>query len=332
MRSLFDWRPLLSRWLDKRIPAAQQFQLDLNNIFIFPARFGWFFLLLCILLFLLGTNYQNNLMLLLCYFLLSIFLVSLFSSYLNFASIHLQLGKLPAVYAGDNLHVPLWLNAKISTDDKAKPIAPHGLLDFNFWQQPTNYWIDADKLCNPVTLDFPCPKRGKIKLPRVTVASFYPLGLFRCWSHLAFNNEILVYPKPQPCSIQLDAFDQSSNEGKNISSVAGHDDFDSLKAYQKGEPLHHVSWKQLAKGQGMVSKQFVSSSNQSGWLRLLPCSHTELETRLSQLCFQVLELSRSQEVFGLDLGNTCITPNSGITHRDACLQALAVFQWRNDAE
>ena len=64
----------IRKWLDKRIPAANEFQLSHRSIFIFPAKFGALFLALCALLFLLGTNYQNNLMLLLCYFLVALFL------------------------------------------------------------------------------------------------------------------------------------------------------------------------------------------------------------------------------------------------------------------
>jgi hypothetical protein len=43
-------------WLDKRIPQAKQFQLDMRSIFIFPSKFGFLALCLCLTLFLLGTN------------------------------------------------------------------------------------------------------------------------------------------------------------------------------------------------------------------------------------------------------------------------------------
>jgi uncharacterized protein (DUF58 family) len=121
----------------------------------------------------------------------------------------------------------------------------------------------------------------------------------------------------------------------------GHDDFSHLKTYQIGEPLNHVAWKQLAKGRGMVSKQFSSIGNHIGWLKLsaeyknktLPQNSNELKTaldqqlnkELSELCYQVIELSRTQRTFGLDLGAQCIAPNSGAEHRLACLHALAYF-------
>jgi hypothetical protein len=351
-----------NKWLDKRIPAATQHHLNHHNIFIFPAKFGLLFLSLCVLLFLLGTNYQNNLMLLLCYFLLAIFLVNLLASYINFARIDLQIGKCPEVFVGDNMQIPLWLNANNDSNN----LASKGLLHFKFQtnqyqstkktkfqheQQSTE--VDADALTNPIHLSQTCYQRGKLTLSRVTVQSFYPLGLYRCWTHLAFIHEITVFPKPLPCEIQLHINDHNSakKSGGISNEQTGHDDFSHLKAYQVGEPLNHVAWKQLAKGRGMVSKQFSSISHHIGWLKLsadyknkalapsivldtaldnldldkMALDKFALDKELGELCYQVIELSRTQRTFGLDLGTQCIAPNSGAGHRHACLRALAYF-------
>ncbi|WP_299078164.1 DUF58 domain-containing protein [uncultured Paraglaciecola sp.] len=330
-----------NKWLNKRIPAATQHQLDHHNIFIFPAKFGLLFLALCILLFLLGTNYQNNLMLLLCYFLLALFLVNLLASYINFARVNLQIGKCPEVFVGDNLHIPLWLNANNSGSASVNGLMHFTLQDksvkSNKKSPPPSTEVDANALTNPITISHTCQQRGKLQLSRVTVESFYPLGLYRCWTHLAFTHQICVFPKPIPCDIQLYVSEHNSTKksGEMATSQSGHDDFSHLKAYQVGEPLNHVAWKHLAKGRGMVSKQFSSEGNHIGWLKLSPEYRHKtsqqlvlaeyLEKELGQLCYQVIELSRTQRTFGLDLGEHCIAPNSGAGHRQACLQALAYF-------
>jgi len=339
-----------NKWLNKRIPAATQHHLNHQNIFIFPAKFGLLFLSLCVLLFLLGTNYQNNLMLLLCYFLLAIFLVNLLASYINFARIDLQIGKCSEVFVGDNLHIPLWLNANNDSNFITKP-AVNGLLHFKFQaikhqsnkknktgDQPSTL-VDADAFANPINLSQKCQQRGKLTLSRVTVESFYPLGLYRCWTHLAFTHQITVFPKPLPCEIKLHVSEHNSakKSGDIANEQAGHDDFSHLKAYQVGESLNHIAWKQLAKGRGMVSKQFSSIGNHIGWLKLSTEYKNQtssllsselaagLDKELGELCYQVIELSRTQRTFGLDLGATCIAPKSGAGHRLACLQALAYF-------
>ncbi|WP_289030723.1 DUF58 domain-containing protein [uncultured Paraglaciecola sp.] len=329
----------LNKWLDKRIPTANQYQLNHKSIFIFPSKFGALFIGLCGLLFLLGTNYQNNLMLLLCYFLVSIFLVSLLASYINFAKIHLQMGKTSEVFVGDNLHFPMWLNAD------QKTLQPNGLINFKFKSEKIKInidkslssngnQIDGNNFTNPVTLNLLCPKRGKVNLSRVSVECFYPLGLYRCWTHLSFPNNIIVFPKPIPCDITLaeKSLNESGESGKTCQQSLGQDDFSHLKSYQLGEPLNHVAWKQLAKGRGMVSKQFASEDSQIGWLSLkhtaasVGLSQAEmLESKLGKLCYQVTELSRKNQVFGLDLGKTKIAPSSGMEHRQSCLTALATY-------
>ena len=345
-----------NKWLNKRIPEATQHHLNHRNIFIFPAKFGLSFLSLCLLLFLLGTNYQNNLMLLLCYFLLSLFLVNLLASYINFARVDLQIGKCPEVFVGDDLNIPLWLNANNNAVFPTK-----GLLNFTFQivkhqsnrktkvqhNQPITQ-VDADAFSNPINLSQKCQKRGKLVLARVTVESFYPLGLYRCWTHLAFVHDVTVFPRPIPCEINLHVSEHTSikKNGQLINEQAGHDDFSHLKAYQQGEPLNHVAWKQLAKGRGMVSKQFTSIGHHIGWLKLSPeyknqnlsqtnaelaesdktiLDRSNLDKELGELCYQVIELSRTQRTFGLDLGAQCISPNSGAEHRRSCLHALAYF-------
>ncbi len=52
---------------------------------------------------------------------------------------------------------------------------------------------------------------------------------------------------------------------------------------------------------------------------------TNLDKELGELCYQVIELSRTQRTFGLDLGVQCISPNSGAEHRHTYLHALAYF-------
>ena len=307
-------------WLDRRIPSARQFNLNSRNTFIFPSGFGWLFLVLSVALFLLGTNYQNNLMLMLAFFLAAIFLVNLFATYINFARINIKLGKTHNVFAGEQLPLPIWFEQK-----EKDAVQASGLFNLGFWREKPTLTIDLDKFSNPVTLAYDCNTRGKLELPRVTLQSSYPLGLFRCWTHLKFDSDIVVYPKPVPSSISLRKTTSHEQDSGMASNQRGHEDFDSLKAYQTGEPLNHVSWKHLAKGRGMISKQFSSNQSESGWLTLAPCAADELEKKLGQLCFQVFELSREGTHFGLDLGPNKIEPSSGSQHQTNCLVALALY-------
>jgi uncharacterized protein (DUF58 family) len=326
LKRLFGWNARTLRWLNRRIPAARHYQLDLRSIFIFPSKFGWLYLMLCLGLFLLATNYQNNLMRMLCYFLLAIFLLNLFVAYLNFAKIQIQLGKCHNVFAGDQLQLPLWLN----TDQDKLPV-PRGQMHFGFWRQQASVCVDLDQMSNPINLAVECPHRGHLTLPRVSINSYFPLGLFRCWTYLDFIQDIVVYPKPLPGPVN---FFSSAEHGEAASHQLiqdGYDDFATLKTYQTGEPLNHVAWKQLAKGQGMLSKQFSSSVDQALWLKLLPCPAEQLELQISQLCYQLIALAQTQQVYGLQLAALKIEPDCGAEHQAQCLTALALYPQKRDA-
>jgi uncharacterized protein (DUF58 family) len=314
----------VSRWLDKRIPPATDFTLNLGNIFIFPSRFGMLFLLLCGALFVLGTNYQNNLILLLGFFLLALFLVSLLSSYLNFAGLRILIGKVGYPFAGDSACLPLWI------DTSGQKQHPHGRLHFGIYNEKVQISIDLDRLTNPVEFTIATVRRGLLPIPRITLNSYYPLGLFRCWTHLRFDSQVLVYPSPLPCAISTYSQAGAEEAQGSAATEEGYDDFDSLMEYQPGQPLYHVAWKQVAKGQGMISKKFSSTGNNEIWLRLQQQTTQDLETRLSHLCFMVLELENRGQRFGLEIGDKIIQPGKGNVHRHKCLSALALYQIRHE--
>ena len=315
------WNRRLSRWLEKRIPDNKKFNLDMSNVFIFPSRFGVFYCLLAALLFILGTNYRNNLMLLLAYFLLSLFLVNLLVSYGNFSKLRVEFGKSKSVFAGADFPVALWLGEIKS--QSSSHLNCHGKLHFKLWNESTQCSIEADNHANPVTVNVATSQRGFLKLPRITIESYYPLGLFRCWTHLRLKNEVLIYPKPVKSVIPDTWQREQTDSDAELSQRPGHTDFDSLSSYRPGEPLNHVAWKIMAKGGEMMTKKFSDSEHREVWLSLEDIPVTNLEEKISQLTWQVLELDKQQIQFGLQLADQKIAPATGNQHLEQCLTALA---------
>ncbi len=310
------WDNRVSQWLNKRIPPAAKQKLDLRSVFIFPSWFGFGYLVTSAGLFILGTNYQNNLMLLLCDLLLGIFLINLFVSYLNFS--RLQISALPVQATFAEGHASLFIKLVSSAGDAS----PHGVINACWWKDKTVHTMDFDTDSGQICLPYFTPKRGVYPLPRVTLYSEYPLGLYRCWTHLNLNQQIVVYPTPQTCQVILK---YKPGEGTHTSThQEGHDDFYALRPYQQGEPLHRVAWKSVAKGGEWVSKSFSHQQSEAGYLELLlPCQDVELE--LSRLCYQVVALSEKNVCFGLILGDREIAPSQGEQHKHRCLTALAFY-------
>lgn len=334
-------------WLDKRIPANATHQLTMQSIFVLPTVFGWGFLITAIGLFLLGTNYQNNLMLLLSYTLMSLQLLALFHSYLNFARLTFKVGKISHICANEILMVPF---SVVSRDRQAKA-KPAGLLQFSWliYQQspqqktvpttttprvqsntsgsnqeintcPSVTTLDLDKDPHEFSVPLRFIQRGRYALPRLTCESVYPLGLFRCWTHLDFAQHLLVYPAPIKGCVDTVAF---GNEYSRHIATTGSEDFFALNAYKEGDPLNRVSWKHVAKNGQWVSKEF---SNQQGIAQLLTLDPTlKLEKALSHLSYHIYSLHQQQQSYGLKLANTTIAPGNSSKHKKQCLKALALY-------
>ena len=73
-----------SKWFYKRIRNRKDnLKLGFKNLYIFPSKFGLYWIFTCIYLFILGTNLNNNFSLLITYFLLSIFFINLFLTHFS---------------------------------------------------------------------------------------------------------------------------------------------------------------------------------------------------------------------------------------------------------
>ena len=306
-------------WLQKRIPAGREQSLTHQKIFIFPSRFGIWFLLLCLLLFILGTNYQNNLMKLLCTFLLSVFLLHLFTSYINFSRLKIKALTASPSYAGSSGQLPVWIGYQ---HKKAQ-----GIVHLSWWQQSDTEHIEVplSEQENTAAMPFKFEKRGIHRLNRLTLRCDYPLGLFKCWTHLDLDQQVTVYPKLQTCKIQLEQQLHLQDDESITSHKGGNDEFYGFKDFDNSDTLSRVAWKQAAKSEKWQVKTFEQQRSTSGWLSLASSNNRQIESQLSDLSYQIVALSNENRTFGLSLPGVELKPQSGEKHKHNCLLALATY-------
>ncbi|MDO6567419.1 DUF58 domain-containing protein [Alteromonas sp. 1_MG-2023] len=317
MLAKWFYKPWLA-WLDKRIPPNATHALNMRSVFILPSRFGWGFMVVCLCLFLLGTNYQNNLMLLLSYLLTSTMLLTLFYSYQNFAAIALKITPPATVFA--NTSSQLTLNRVKHTQYKTKP---EGLLQVQWLKEIKNFTFDIGNKEQQLIIPFTLCSRGEHKLPRLTLKSAYPFGLYTCWTHLDFDTKIMVYPEPISGQLSEISHSTDENNGSQEDTLLGNEDFFALTDFVEGEPLNRVAWKQVAKTGNWVVKQFSEQKKDDVYLSL--STNTPIEEGLSALTQQILTLQSQGIQYGLKVGNTSFTPNNSVTHMHQCLTALANY-------
>jgi len=317
------------RWLARRIPARQEHQLNSRNIMIYPTRFGLSYLGFVALVFLLGTNYQNNIILLFSYLLASLFISVMLHSFYNFSQLRFFSSAQQQGFSEDTLYFPIQVMAEKTHFD----------LNFYFTQALAGNKNQNIAQCHEgnyeVKLPYQALSRGQHQIGRVTVFSEYSLGMFKSKSLLNFGHTALVYPKPKKLvagQYQLSSQSEEANKNTNQTvNLVGTDDFSELKSFVRGESRARTAWKQLAKGQGHFSKHYQEGQGQLQWLKLAEMPSNDIEEKLAYLSFLVIELSASNETFGLeiytDIANNSknIAPNSGAIHQQDCLTALALY-------
>lgn len=309
-------------WLSRRMPANPQMTLSHKSIFILPSRFGLLWLALVLLLYLFGTNYQNNLIIGLSLLLISLFNTCLLFGYKNLAGLTLQRQDPAHVYAGETLSFP----CQLSNTNTSHQVSLYFKGQNGQRRPPSINATLVDDKPIAVSIPFNHPLRGRVTPGRITIESRFPLGLCRAWSHVDLDNSQIVFPKHSARPLQLDANSldatQENEQGKTITGV---DEFKGLKQHSRGESLKQVAWKQLAQGKGMLTKEFQQPLGAPLWLTLESLSAHDLELKISQLSWQIDTLNKNGQNYGLKLPSLTIPPDNSEVHRVKCLQAIALL-------
>jgi len=300
-------------WLKRRLPVVDEVRLHRRNIFIIPSKFGASFGLLNILLFVLGVNYQNNLVIILSSFCFSLFMTTMLLCYQNMAGILIRPAIRQEYVAGQLLSVQCHLSCSGMK---------HGLKLF-YKNEPL---LDVSSVTHQKAVSLTLNKcvRGTHRLPRLIIASQYPLGLFRAWANLEFEQDIVVFPAPLSYTEKLTAIEQSDGAHSSRRTVSG-DSFSGLAPYREGESLKRVAWKQLAQGKGLLSKQFEQTLGEPQWLDINDIDAIELEQKISHLSYLVNHFASQNQPYGLRLNQHVLSVAKGNSQRHDALTLLANY-------
>lgn len=286
-----------------------------GQIFILPTLQGVVFALMLVVMLLAAVNYNNNMTYALCFILTSISVISIFHSYLNLLEVVVQPQVNLNCFAGEQAIFKLQLTdtqhrERVQVHVKSH-IGPSAIADISLDHHTVLSLTSAAK------------KRGRLLLKRITVHSRYPLGLFRAWSYIEIESEVIVYPKPIKDSLPL-SFSHAEGH-RTDANEQGSDDFHGLRHYQTGDSPRRIHWKSWAQDKPMMSKQFHRNRSSKIWLDWDKTSGQQIELRLSQLCHWVLYADSHNHVYGLKIPGTTLQPGQGERHRQQCLTALALF-------
>lgn len=320
---------LLKQRLKARIYGAvtDQKTLGIGNIYVFFSRQGSLFALLLLITFVMGVNYGNNLILGFFFYLSSIWLISVFISFSHLAKLTLTVKDIPPVEAGSHAKIEVCIQNQGNTARQIRVGFSEQTLEHDVKQSKerqgadlpyhhTEPFVGDDAV---ISVYLKTQKRGVYPLPRIVISTIYPLGIVKAWSYALFAKKIAVYPAPLPFDMMV------FGSGGTLSTTAhikGQEEFSGLNVYEEGESLARVSWRHLASGQGMLTKQFTDPVGQA-WVvdyALMPSSSHE--EKLGNLSYLLLLLKQENKpfIFRLPSGSW---QGSGVLFVHDCLRRLA---------
>ncbi|WP_338681151.1 DUF58 domain-containing protein [Janthinobacterium sp. TB1-E2] len=333
------WRTI--QWL----PARPW--LGAERVHIRPSGAGLAFAALLLALWIAAVNYRLGLGYALTYFSASCAIADMLFASRNLAGLALAATPGSPVFAGSQATFTLRLINRSARPRHAIHVA---IRDSAAAPSLADIAAHGETAVNIVVA---AQQRGWLIAPPVRLSGSFPLGLFLAWCHWQPEARVLVYPQPEHNAPPLPLPAGTVQQVQRPSSPDSPDlpdgalELAGVRAYQPGDPLHRLAWRQIARhdGEHVFSKQFQPAADSPagaahGSIMLEHASLHALapEARLSRLAAWVLQAERTGLSYGLRLGPLTVAPALGASHRDACLRALALHgspdgsphDWRHD--
>lgn len=295
--------------------------LGQRRVFILPTRAGLIFGVMLIVLFIASINYSLSLGFALTFLLGGCAVIDMHLTHRNLAHLYLSPGKASPVFAGEEAQFSLRLANRRNHDRFAILL---GFMD----TATADIEHAADVAANAgsdVTLGTPTLERGWMAVPRIRLQTRFPLGLMRAWSYWRPDMRVLVYPHPEDNAPPLPLLEGAKEDGRGS---VGHDDFAGIRAYQSGDSLRQLAWRQIARTEGsaLITKQFEGGATSELSLDFARLPRTmDMELKLSRMTRWVLMAEERGQPYAFRLDNLYLAPATGPAHQEACLQALALY-------
>ena len=310
------WRARIRQRIFRVAPSdLEPVVLRHSRIYVLPTPRGIAFIAMLATMLVLSLNYALSLGFVITFLLSGLTGAALLHTFRNLAGLSLRPLAAGETFAGNPLPFTLAIGAGSTARGDIVIRAGDS--------EPVSVDIAAGET-RPVSLSRNAERRGRLGLGRVTLATTYPLGLWRGWAYVHFPLEGVVYPAPE---INAPALPPGmTGHDVTLGARASDTDLAGLRDYQAGDPMPRIAWKAVARGAGWYTKQFEGSGG-GGPVELayhaLPPS-LDAEARLARLTAWVLVAERAARPFAITLPDTALPAGQGRDHRRAALTALAV--------
>lgn len=314
------WQSLWNNWLARRTPRLPHLTFTQRNVYILPSKGGWVYAVVVLVLLLAAINEQLNLAYALAFLLGGVGLSSMSLTHGNLRGLTLALGSVRSVHAGQTLAVPITLDA---THLK------HGRFGLMI-DQAMPCEVEAGQ---QATFELPVKtrQRGWMHLPRWSIETTYPLGLFRAWGYWRPSPAVLIWPAAEPHPPEMPSLPEDNGLQTPARSTSTH--MEEVREWQRGDALRQVVWKKsatrMACGQTPVVRHEPTESSPPTWIDWRQTEGLDTEARLSRLAAWLLKAeAMSQQTthsYGLRMPGHAIPCGKGPAHLAQCMEVLATW-------
>lgn len=313
------WLDLLQR-AEKRLPALTRLRereslpirLDRRRIYVLPTAFGLVFAAMLFVMSIGALNYYNNPALLLTALLGSVSVLSMLVAFRTLDGSCLDRVQAEPCHAGD----PLILELVFAAGSRLRPGMRIDIGDSRAMVTA----LPGEPLRAVISL--PTTRRGMMVLPRIRVWTRWPYGLFRAWSWLNPQIELLVYPRAEPGATPLP---QGGREAQRSRAQPLGEEFGALREYRASDPRRLIAWKASARADRLLVREPEQLTGEDYVLDFDALTALDLEARISRLTRWVLMAEERRVRYVLVLPGQRLGPDLGSAHARRCLRELALL-------
>lgn len=305
-----------NKWFYRRsLKPSKRIKLGFNNLFVFPNKYGLYWIFSSLLIYILGTNLEVNITILISYLMIVILIINLFLTHFNLHGLELHSSKQNISFAKTKIKYYINLKSSFARNNiKLKFInedfKPLHLIKTN--GEISEYIYINEK------------HRGIFDPGIIYGKSSAPMSLFNCWFYWRPFNKIIVAPNYKSHLEYFNYKSHSKEEKLSKNRSVFHDELVNLKNYIKGEKLSSINWKSYAKSNKLTTKEFINYVSNTKLLKLR--KDYPLEESLEYLCFEIKEEYKKGNTYGVEMKKDIfINPSEGYTHYQSCLTLLAGY-------
>lgn len=293
------------RWLVRRFQYHQAKTFGQRDILIFVYRQGYLYLVLILISFIAGINYANNLVLSFCFLISAILAISFYVTFKQLHGLEIEIVTDEVGQVGEPLQLHFYFK-------QAQAQSRFLYLRLGDEEQA----IYLNQLQEHHSFSILPAQRGRFQYPDIRIYSVYPFGLVRVWSY--FFHELHSWVAPLPM------WDVTEQKTDQLPMNLEKDDFHELRRFQAGDALQAVSWKQVARGQGLFIKVFEQQQPPSqveiNYAHIGANSHEE---KLQRMMGRVLQCEQLQVPYSLQLPQQHLDAGIGMSQLQSAKRILA---------